>query len=87
MNNLEIQLGEDLESRRKTLKNFIGRVAIVNHPEFGTIKGKIVDCKEDYFELRTPINDFIAFFADTIYDMSYNGTQSVSLVRKVTRLY
>lgn len=87
MSTIEVHLGENVESRKKILKGLIGRVAIVNHPEFGTVRGKIIDCKEDYFELRTPINDFLAFFSDTIYDMSYKETQSVLFERKVIRIY
>jgi len=77
---LEVELNDDAESRKRTIENFIGRVVVVEHPEFNRIKGKIIGCKENYFELRKPINDILAFFVDIIYDVSYQEMQKMSLV-------
>jgi hypothetical protein len=87
MKKLEISLGEDIDSRREVLKNFVGRVVIVKHPEFYYLKGKIISCKEDYFELRKPINDVLAFLMDTIYDVTYDKMQSLSIVNPTTPDY
>ncbi len=80
MKTLEIKLGEDLESKKEALRNFVGRIVFIQHPEFGRVKGKVINCKENYFELRKPTNDFIAFFADTIYEVSYQEMQNMVLV-------
>ena len=80
MQTLEIGLGESIDSRKEVVKSIIGRVVIVNHTEFGKVKGRIIGLKESYFELRRPSNDTAAFFMDAVYDMSYHKVQSMALV-------
>jgi len=83
MNSLEISLGQNSKSKEKAIKKFANRVLVVESSEFGNVRGKVVGFRDGYFELRRPANDFLAFFADTIYDIYYDKLSKASVENPV----
>lgn len=79
MKTLEIELGEGLESKKDALKNFVGRVVVVQHDKYGKIKGKVESLEEDQFNIRKPASDKLAAIYAKVYTLSYEKITELAI--------
>lgn len=78
---LEVEVGEELSTKRNAIRNFKGREVIVKHKDGRPKKGIIVSCqdKQSYI-LQVPTNRLIAWFYSKETSLTYESLERMQVV-------
>jgi len=80
MKTLDVEIGDEISTRRQAIRNFQGRVVIVNYEMRGKIRGRIISTQNSTYTLSTPVNPLAYFIFGREIVLPYDGLNRLRVV-------